>query len=261
MNLKLDVPKFHSRNGWMFVALLALAAGCSRRQNDNLPQGPATPENPVAPGPVVPQINPAKPAPGDMPGSAADDPTRTGANGTPGVSDAPTGATGTTGMGDTSSSAAANDTSGKQREAKAKFKVAPGYKLSGDAKLEEEGNGVKVVVDLDDAPPGKKGIHVHMKPDCSDIPGKSMGEHFAPGGHAHGLPPNPTRHLGDLGNLDVAKNGKAHFEFKVPNANLKANDPMSFLNRALVIHEGEDKGAQPSGNAGKPIACAVIEKD
>jgi Cu-Zn family superoxide dismutase len=247
--------KFDSSRGLILVAVLALGVGCSRRQNDDMPrQGPATPENPVAPGPVVPQINPAKPAPGEMPGSVAEDPTRTGSKGAPGVLD-------TNGpRGDTTPNAA-NEQSDKRREAKATFKVATGYKLSGDAKLDEEGNGVKVVVDLEDAPPGKKGIHVHMKPDCSDIPGKSMGDHFAPGAHAHGLPPNPTRHLGDLGNLDVGKNGKAHFEFTVPNANLKPNDPMSFLNRALVIHESEDKGAQPSGNSGKPIACAVIEKD
>jgi Cu/Zn superoxide dismutase len=34
---------------------------------------------------------------------------------------------------------------------------------------------------------------------------------------------------------------------------------MSFANRAIIIHQGEDKGTQPSGDSGKPLACAVIK--
>jgi Cu/Zn superoxide dismutase len=63
------------------------------------------------------------------------------------------------------------------------------------------GQGVKITVSVEDAPVGQKGIHIHEKGDCSDIPGKSMGGHFAPLAESHGLPDEARDgiHLGDLG--------------------------------------------------------------
>lgn len=148
-----------------------------------------------------------------------------------------------------------------EREAEAEFKAAKGYKLKGNAKFEEISNMVRVVVEVSDAPKGKRGIHVHERPDCSDIPGKSMGEHFNPTANAHALPPTASRHLGDLGNIEIGQDGKGKLEILLSSANLKDNDPSSLLNRAIVIHEDEDKGLQPSGDAGKPMACAVIKND
>lgn len=286
MNQKsISTSRFNRKAPWSLslaatgvaAAALIAATGCERKQGNDLSQRAPSGENPLTAGGtpgLVPRISPARPeaevttdapgapgaqvtgdragaaepmAPGDRAGSV--DPMATGndpvAARNAGSADA----------------LAAGERTGTTRKAEGKFKVATGYKFSGKAKLEELATGVKVVVDLDDAPVGKKGIHVHEKPDCSDIPNKSMGEHFAPGAKAHGLPPNATRHLGDLGNIDVNKDGDAHFEFVAQNANLKPGDPMSFLNRAIVIHESSDKGSQPSGDSGKPIACAVIEKD
>jgi Cu-Zn family superoxide dismutase len=220
------------------IALLALAAACNRKTDEPIPPGATPPESPV-----VPRIEPARPAgdeaaaptppsmaePAQAPRSSADEQAQ-----------------------------AAGDT---RREGKANFKAAPGSKLSGTAKLEEIAGGVKLVIDIEHGPSGKKGIHVHEKGDCSDIPGKSMGEHFAPSGKTHGLPPSASRHLGDMGNIEIDKGGKAHLEFTASGANLKDNDPLSFLDRAIVIHASNDKGSQPSGDSGKPMACAVIEKD
>lgn len=147
------------------------------------------------------------------------------------------------------------------REAEAEFEAAKGYKLKGEAELDELADGVKIVVEVKDAPAGKRGIHIHEKPDCSDIAGKSMGEHYNPTANPHALPPASSRHLGDLGNIEVTKDGKGRLETVIPHANLKENDPVSLLDRAIVIHEDEDTGVQPSGGAGKPMACAVIKKD
>lgn len=146
------------------------------------------------------------------------------------------------------------------RKAEAKLQSPPGMKLAGDAKFVEENGAVKITVDVEDAPSGYKGIHIHEKGDCSDPKGKSMGEHFAPGQHNHGIPGKQAEHhLGDLGNIMINADGKGHLEFTVPEANLKPGDPMSFLGRAVIIHEGEDKGVQPSGEAGDPIACGRID--
>lgn len=155
------------------------------------------------------------------------------------------------------------DQGGEQQEtrkAEAKLQSPPGMKLAGDVKLVEENGAVKITVDVEDAPAGYKGIHIHEKGDCSDPKGKSMGEHFAPKQHNHGIPGKQAEHhLGDLGNIMINADGKGHLEMTVPEANLKPGDAMSFLGRAVIIHEGEDKGVQPSGGAGDPIACGRID--
>jgi Cu-Zn family superoxide dismutase len=144
--------------------------------------------------------------------------------------------------------------------AEADLKVADGSSLNGTARFEQVDSGVKVLVEVQDAPPGKMGVHVHEKGDCSDIPGKSMGEHFAPRDEPHGLPEAPRHHVGDLGNLVVDGSGRGELEILAEGANLEQQDPLSFLNRAIVIHRGEDKGTQPSGDSGDPLACGVIEE-
>lgn len=135
--------------------------------------------------------------------------------------------------------------------------VSPSMKAH--ARFEQVKEGVKVLVEVEGAAPGKKGVHIHQKPDCSDIPGKSMGDHFAPKAEPHGFPDATQHHLGDLGNMTVDANGKGKLEILAKGANLEKGDPMSYLGRAIVIHEGEDKGTQPSGDSGKPMACGVIE--
>lgn len=148
-------------------------------------------------------------------------------------------------------------------EAEAELKAAPGEGVDADVDLYATAEGVRVVVEVDDAKPGKHGIHIHEKGDCSDIEGKSMGGHLAPDEQAHALPAEGAGHLGDMGNLEVDAEGDARFDFIVKEANLKPGDENSLLGKAVVLHSGKDsgKGKQPSGDSGKPIACGVIEKD
>jgi Cu-Zn family superoxide dismutase len=146
------------------------------------------------------------------------------------------------------------------RSASATLQAAPGVALSGKAEFTAGPEGVRARVKLADATPGKHGIHVHQKGDCSDIPGKSMGEHFAPDHKEHGLLDAAARHLGDLGNIEVAADGTGAIDVLVPTATLD-DGTQSYLGRALVIHEKEDVGTGPSGDSGTPIACAVIRAD
>ncbi|MCA9647877.1 MAG: superoxide dismutase family protein [Polyangiaceae bacterium] len=150
---------------------------------------------------------------------------------------------------------------GKEREAEAEFTSVPKMKLTGDAELSETADGVRIQIEVEDAPKGKKAVHIHEKDDCSDIAGKSMGAHFDPDGKKHGLPSAAEHHLGDLGNLTVDDEGDGTLTIVVAKANLKAGDARSFLGKAIVIHEGEDHGDGESGNAGSPIACAPIKAD
>lgn len=135
-----------------------------------------------------------------------------------------------------------------------------GSKLAGKATLEETADGVKVTLSVSGISPGLHGAHVHEKGDCSSADGKSAGDHFNPGGHKHGMPHGSERHLGDLGNIEIAANGEGKLEITVAGANLKPGDASSFLDRAIIVHEKKDDGGQPVGNAGGRIGCGVIKK-
>lgn len=164
-------------------------------------------------------------------------------------------------VGETDEGTAAAPGSGEgPRHVEVEVASRSGSALVGMAELTEVAEGLKVVVRVDQIEPGLHGVHIHEKADCSAEDASSAGDHFNPEGHDHGLPTvADQRHLGDLGNMGAtAPDGKGLLEIVVPGANLKPDDPHSFLNRALVIHADEDTGAQPSGGAGARVGCAEI---
>ena len=134
-----------------------------------------------------------------------------------------------------------------------------GSKLSGKAVLTESEGGVHVVLTLEGVEPGEHGAHVHEKGDCSAADGASAGGHFNPQSKDHGLPGAEKRHLGDLGNITIGKDGKGTLDITAPGANLKATDAASFVGRAIIVHAKKDDGGQPTGNAGGRIGCGVIK--
>ncbi|HKO53730.1 MAG TPA: superoxide dismutase family protein, partial [Polyangiaceae bacterium] len=154
---------------------------------------------------------------------------------------------------------AAEPAAPEPRMLQVKLEAKSGSKLSGNAMLMEVEGGVKVTLSVEGVTPaGDRGAHVHEKGDCSSPDGKSAGGHFNPGGHEHALPATPKRHLGDLGNLPIGKDGKGSLEITIPGANLKAGDPDSFAGKAIIVHAKKDDGGQPTGNAGDRIGCGVI---
>jgi len=134
-----------------------------------------------------------------------------------------------------------------------------GSKLSGKAVLTETEGGVHVVLTLEGIEPGEHGAHVHEKGDCSAADGASAGGHFNPQTKDHGLPGAEKRHLGDLGNITIGKDGKGSLDITAPGANLKAGDAASFVGRSIIVHAKKDDGGQPTGNAGGRVGCGVIK--
>jgi len=134
-----------------------------------------------------------------------------------------------------------------------------GSKLAGKAVLTETEGGVHVVLSVTGLDAGDHGAHVHEKGDCSSPDGKSAGGHFNPQSKDHGLPGADKRHLGDLGNIVIGKDGKGSLDITAPGANLKDGDPMSFTGRAIIVHAKKDDGGQPTGNAGDRVGCGVIK--
>lgn len=145
------------------------------------------------------------------------------------------------------------------RTVEVKIAAKSDSKLSGKATLTETEGGVHVVLSVEGvAPGGDHGAHVHEKGDCSAPDGASAGGHFNPSGNEHALPATPKRHLGDLGNLTVGKDGKGSLDITIAGANLKPGDANSFAGKSIIIHAKKDDGGQPTGNAGGRIGCGVI---
>jgi superoxide dismutase, Cu-Zn family len=132
-----------------------------------------------------------------------------------------------------------------------------GSSLAGSVTLVQAPNGVNVTVSVSGATPGQHGVHFHENPDCSAPDATSAGGHYNPQGHAHGLPPG-ERHLGDLGNLTVDAQGHGSTTVFVEGATLDPGAPLSLLGRSVIVHAKLDTGAQPVGNAGERVGCAVI---
>lgn len=144
-------------------------------------------------------------------------------------------------------------------EVTVKVEARSGSKLSGEAVLAETATGVRVVLTVENGgAPGPHGAHFHEKGDCSAPDAKSAGDHFNPEKHDHALPAKDKRHLGDMGNIEVGKDGKGRLEIEIPGANLKAGDAKSLRGRAIIVHEKKDDGGQPTGNAGGRIGCGVV---
>jgi Cu-Zn family superoxide dismutase len=138
--------------------------------------------------------------------------------------------------------------------------VAPtqGNTVAGTVTFTEEPGGVHIVADLSGLAPGTHGFHVHTNGDCSAPDASSAGDHFNPDSMSHGGPDTPMRHLGDLGNLDAASDGRAHYDRVLPGLSL--NGPNGLVGKSVVVHATtDDFKTQPSGNSGARLGCGVIE--
>ena len=142
-------------------------------------------------------------------------------------------------------------------KAVAVLRPAQGSKVGGIVTFYQEGDKVRIVAEVTGLAPGKHGIHIHEFGDCSSSDGMSAGAHFNPFNKPHGDPDGKDRHLGDLGNLEADKNGKASYDRL--DGRISLEGPHSIVGRSVVIKErADDYLTQPGGNAGIRIAFGVI---
>lgn len=135
-----------------------------------------------------------------------------------------------------------------------------GSAISGKAELTETPEGLKILVELSNVPPGKHGFHIHEKGSCAEE-GNAAGSHYNPENVPHGdifKDGFERAHAGDFGNLEPEADGTISVRTTVQGLSL-SGDKHNVANRAFILHENEDTFAQPTGNAGGRIACGVIE--
>lgn len=133
-----------------------------------------------------------------------------------------------------------------------------GERANGIVRLVQEGDRVVLRARVSGLAPGREhGFHVHEKGDCSAPDASSAGEHLNPQGKPHG-PQHAEHHAGDLPSLKADAGGVAATSFEVKGTLLGAG-AADLLGKALVVHaDPDDYMTQPSGNAGRRIACGVI---
>lgn len=130
--------------------------------------------------------------------------------------------------------------------------------LVGTAYLVETDGELALTLEIDHAPPGKHGVHLHQTGDCSAPDATSAGPHWNPDGHAHGMPDEDS-HLGDLGNMIVREDGKGAITIRKPAWTAGDGSAHDIIGRAIVFHASVDDFTDPAGNSGARIGCGVIE--
>ncbi|MGP4067896.1 superoxide dismutase family protein [Halobacillus sp. B29] len=148
--------------------------------------------------------------------------------------------------------------------AKVTFRSSPlAPDLKGAMYFYEMPYGVEVFVQVEGLPEfqilkdgtqvGPHGFHIHEKGICELGEGKdpfsSAGEHWNPDQQPHG------NHAGDFPVL-FSNQGRARMIFFTDRFRVK-----DIIGKSVIIHQQpDDYRSQPSGNAGKRIACGIIEK-
>lgn len=146
---------------------------------------------------------------------------------------------------------------------------------------------VTVRIDASGLQAGQHGFHIHQFGDVRTTEDLStIGYHFVPfcvpperviddatgqvlnttgscaDDQVHGLPPSVRRQPGDMGNVDVGAGGKpagGTAVLVIGQGKMSLTDKLrSIVGRTVIIHQGEDDGSQPFGNAGGPEAFGVI---
>src|SRR4051812_36343474 len=145
-------------------------------------------------------------------------------------------------------------------KATCKLESKSGSQVAGTVTFTKVGDEVQVVADITGLKPGKHGVHLHEKGDCSAADAASAGAHWNPTSVPHGAPNNG--HLGDLGNIEAGPDGSASLRFTTDAwmlaGGLSAPDN-DVVGKAVVIHSNtDDLATQPSGNSGSRIGCGVV---
>lgn len=101
-------------------------------------------------------------------------------------------------------------------------------------------------------PIGPHGFHIHEKGVCEisdpNDPFKSAGDHWNPDNQPHG------NHAGDFPVL-FSNDGYAEMTFFT-----NRFKPWEVIGKSVIIHQNpDDYRSQPAGNAGKRLACGVIQ--
>src|SRR5262245_60117497 len=132
-------------------------------------------------------------------------------------------------------------------------------KVTGKAIFTQQPSGqTRVEVTISGATPGSHGLHIHEKGDCSAPDATSAGGHFNAAGNPHAAPTDVKRHNGDLGNIEIGKEGTGKLVITSDMLTV-TKGPNCVVGKSVIFHEKtDDLKTQPTGNAGARWGCGVV---
>lgn len=139
-----------------------------------------------------------------------------------------------------------------------------GEGIQGSVMMTQTASGaVLVEVEATGVPEGMHGFHIHEIGECEgDF--ESAGGHIA-SGLDHGVGSDSGPHPGDLPNVYAGADGTLRAEFFTRGFTIgMVGDPrlLDDDGSAVILHAApDDYSTQPAGNAGRRIACGVVETD
>ena len=131
--------------------------------------------------------------------------------------------------------------------------------IMGKVSFSQTGEGMLIAAEIENAPSGKHGFHIHQFGSCEDV-GNAAGGHFNPDGTKHGNLSSEgfaNAHAGDLGNITVLSDGTAKKTVTIGRLTLNGQK-YAIAGRAIIVHAQADDFSQPVGNAGGRIGCGAI---
>jgi Cu-Zn family superoxide dismutase len=129
--------------------------------------------------------------------------------------------------------------------------------------METKKGKLQVKLALKNLPAGDHAVHIHQKPLCDAPDFTTAGGHFNPDGKQHGIQNPMGHHNGDLPqNLTVGAAGTVNLTLLVDYLSMGSGSPNDITangGTSIMIHEkADDMKTDPTGNAGKRIACGII---
>ncbi|MBB1061730.1 superoxide dismutase family protein [Marilutibacter spongiae] len=133
--------------------------------------------------------------------------------------------------------------------------------VSGKLNVRPGADGVYLGGEIGGLTPGSlHAIHIHENGDCSAVDASSAGGHFNPAGSPHGRVGQGAHHGGDMDNINANGEGVAQVNVHAEGVTLGGGAFNDVAGRAVIVHAaGDDYTSQPSGNAGKRVACGIIK--
>lgn len=132
-------------------------------------------------------------------------------------------------------------------KATATFEPKSGSQVTGTATFEQKDGSLEIVVEAKSLPPGKHGVALHEKGDCSGSNASAVGARFGAGGD------NKT---GVLGDLEAGASGEARLKIASTLFTVAPGDH-SLVGRSIVISSDPANPALPTTFG--IISCGVIE--
>lgn len=134
--------------------------------------------------------------------------------------------------------------------------------LKGEATFTEQDGKMQINVQIQGAPEGSHGFHIHEGSSC-DENGQAAGGHWNPDNTPHGSVVEngfAKAHPGDFANIEVDEKGMGTKQLAVDKLTMAGEGKYNILGHAVIIHANGDNFEQPTGNAGGRIGCGVIQR-